>query len=101
VYAIDIADFAKGYYLYAVAQFYFLACLIPDVAQRDIFHMSHEDAGRMWKLFVKHYFGGEEPDRKQLCDYALMNVLSHGEMIPAFVVQRFLNGEAPFPERAF
>lgn len=102
VYAIDLVGFTKGHYMYDVGMFYFLACVLPGKAQESIFHMNHKQAGQMWKLFVKYYFEGSEPDLKELCDYAFMNMMTHREMVLIPVMINFsLMGFPPFPRKAF
>lgn len=101
VYAIDLVGFTKGNCMYDIAMFNFLACILPGKAQEEIFHMSHKQAGQMWKLFVKYYFGGDEPDPKQLCDYAFINMMTHREMLIPITIKLALLGLPPFPRRAF
>lgn len=70
VYLIDLACFTYGYPLFDVASLYFInkyRARTNEHLVRDLYHLTAEQAGRIWELFCKYYAGIE--GASDLADY--------------------------------
>lgn len=70
VYAIDLTDMAKGYYLYDIAWFYSITITGSTRAKNEILHWDDELSKKCWGYFTKYYFGNNVPDEQELRIYA-------------------------------
>lgn len=101
VYAIDLSGFAKGNFMYDIAQYHTLGYVFPSCTQEDIFHVNAEISHRCFNLFIKYYFGDDRPDEQELNDYGFMCMLNHKHMLPPYVITEWLEGAGPYTCKAF
>ena len=56
---IDLADFGYGNPMLDMGMWYFLSVLNTEERSQEVFHLSISDMRKIWKIFVKEYFGAE------------------------------------------
>ena len=101
VYAIDLSGFAKGNFMYDIAEYNTLGRIFPPVAQKDLFHVSAEISHRCLDLFINYYFDGGRPSEKELNDYGFICMMNHSHMIPPYAITEWLEGAGPYKIKAF
>ena len=90
---IDLGDFGYGHPLLDVAMWYYLTKLTPEEVAQQLFHLGHEELGRIWDLFVEEYamaYSRKDKDafEQAVIPYAALHMLYIGTIygfIPGMV----------------
>lgn len=62
---IDLSDFGYGCPMMDLGMWYFLALLNPEELTQHIFHLSKQQMGLIWDIFIREYFGADTPEKKE------------------------------------
>lgn len=80
-YWIDLGDFAYGNPLFDLGMTYFVTYCDSEEMTRRLFHIGNEQMRKIWEIFVREYFPGEDLEdvNTRLKPYAALMMIFFGE----------------------
>ena len=81
---IDLGDFSYGNPLFDLGMMYLAAKCNPDDMTQRLYHISNEQFGRLWDIFVRAYYGTDDDKaiadlEAQIAKCAALKMLYFGE----------------------